>query len=165
VRHIGVLIGAAAGVVVLDVLTKLWVVERLRGDTLRLLGGALLIRESRNPGAAFGFAGGATVLFSAVAVVVAVVILRVAPRLRSRGWAVALGLVLGGAVGNLIDRVLRDPSPLRGEVVDFLDFRVWPSFNVADSGIVIGGALAVLLSLRGIEPTGANTADPVSSDT
>lgn len=147
-------------------LTKLWVVERLHDDTVRLLGGALLIRQSRNPGAAFGIAGGATVLFSAVAVVVALVIVRAAPRLRSRGWAVALGLVLGGALGNLVDRVLRDPAPFRGAVVDFIDFRVWPSFNFADSGIVVGGVLAVLLSVRGIEPTaGPDPVDAIDRDT
>lgn len=140
--------------VALDVATKVWVVERLRGDTVELLGGALLIRQSRNPGAAFGLAGGATLLFTAVALVVVAVILRTATRLRSRGWALALGLVLGGAAGNLVDRVLRSPGPLRGAVVDFIDFQVWPSFNVADSGIVVGGALAVLLSMRGIEPNG-----------
>ncbi len=164
-RYVGLLFAVSAGTVLVDVLTKLWVVERLGDDTVRLLGGALLIRQSRNPGAAFGIAGGATVLFSVVAIVVATVIVRVASRLRSRGWSIALGLVLGGALGNLIDRVLRDPSPLRGEVVDFLDFRVWPSFNFADSGIVVGGALAVLLSFRGIEPTGVDAANADSSDT
>ncbi|HVE74144.1 MAG TPA: signal peptidase II [Mycobacteriales bacterium] len=165
VRRVALLLSAAGSTLALDVLTKLWVVERLRDDTVRLLGGALLLRQSRNPGAAFGIAGGATVVFSLVAIVVVLVILRVAPRLRSRGWAVALGCVLGGALGNLIDRVFRAPSPLRGEVVDFLDFQVWPSFNIADSGIVVGGALAVFLSFRGIEPTGAATADVDSSDT
>lgn len=153
VRRVRLLLTAAAGTLTLDLLTKLWVVERLRDDTVRLAGGALLIRQTRNSGAAFGIAAGATVLFSAVAVIVAVVIVRVAPRLRSRGWALALGLVLGGALGNLVDRVLRDPAPFRGAVVDFIDLRVWPSFNVADSGIVVGGVLAVLLSIRGIEPT------------
>ena len=156
-RRVGILAAAAAAVVALDVLTKVWVVERLRGDTVELLGGALLIRQSRNPGAAFGIAGGATVLFSVVAVVVAAVIVRTAGRLRSRGWAVALGLVLGGALGNLVDRVLRDPAPFRGAVVDFIDFQVWPSFNVADSAIVVGGAIAVLLSMRGVEPTEPST--------
>jgi len=155
VRRVGLLAITALATLALDVATKVWVVERLQGDTVRLLGGALLIRQSRNPGAAFGIAGGATVLFSFVAIVVTVVIARAAPRLRSRGWALALGLVLGGALGNLVDRVLRDPAPLRGAVVDFIDFRVWPSFNVADSAIVVGGLIAVLLSLRGIEPTGA----------
>ena len=158
-RRVVLLAATAAAVLVVDVLTKLWVVERLREDTVELLGGALLLRQSRNPGAAFGIAGGATVLFTAVAVVVVVVIARAARTLHSRGWAVALGLVLGGALGNLVDRVLRDPAPFRGAVVDFIDFQVWPSFNVADSGIVLGGALAVLLSLRGVEP-----GEPVVAD-
>ena len=156
-RQVGLLAVTALGTLVADLVTKLWVVERLDGDTVRLLGGGLLLRESRNPGAAFGIAGGATVLFTVIAVVVISVIARYAPRLRSRGWAVALGLVLGGALGNLVDRVLRDPAPFRGAVVDFIDFRIWPSFNLADSGIVVGGLLAVLLSLRGIEPTGPGT--------
>ncbi len=147
----------------LDVATKLWVVERLRDDTRELLGGTLLLHQSRNPGAAFGIAGGATILFSLIAAGVIVVIVRVAPRLASRGWAGALGLVLGGALGNLVDRVLRDPAPFRGAVVDFIDFGFWPSFNVADSAIVVGGAIAVLLSLRGVEPTMTTpSADPAA---
>lgn len=129
--------------------------ERLGADTVEILGGAVEIRQSRNPGAAFGLAAGATVLFTAVAVGVAAVIIRTAPRLRSMPWAAALGLVLGGALGNLGDRLFRSPGPLRGHVVDFIDVGWWPSFNVADSGIVVGGALAVLLSMRGVDPTGS----------
>jgi signal peptidase II len=93
-------------------------------------------------------------VFTVVAVAVVVVIVRISRRLRSTAWAVSLGLLLGGASGNLIDRVLRSPGPGRGAVVDFLDFQVWPSFNVADSGIVVGGLLAVLLSFRNIEVDG-----------
>jgi signal peptidase II len=150
-----VLAVVAAAVLALDVLTKVLVVAELEGRrTLELLGGQLLIRVSRNSGAAFSFAEGATLVFTTVAVVVVVVIVRVARRLHSRGWAVSLGLLLGGASGNLVDRLLRSPGPGRGAVVDFLDFQVWPSFNVADSAIVTGGLLAVLLSLRGIEVDG-----------
>ena len=113
-------------------------------------------------GAAFSFAEGATILFSLIAVVVAVVIVRSARRMFSTGWAVALGLVLGGALGNLIDRIFRDPGFLRGGVVDFLsvlapDGRVWPVFNVADSAIVCGGILGAFLALRGIEFDGSRT--------
>lgn len=153
-RPVGLLASAALATVALDVATKVWVVERLREDTIRLFGGGLLLRQSRNPGAAFGIAGGATVLFSVIAAVVIAVIVRTAPRLRSNGWALALGLILGGATGNLVDRVLRAPGPFRGAVVDFIDLQVWPSFNVADSGIVVGGLIAALLSLRGVEPAG-----------
>ena len=153
------LLALVAGVVLaLDLATKVLVVAELEGRrTLELLGGQLLIRVSRNPGAAFSFAEGATLLFTAVAVAVVVVILRVARRLHSSGWAAALGLLLGGASGNLVDRLLRSPGPGRGAVVDFIDFQVWPSFNIADSGIVTGGLLAVLLSLRGIELDGTRT--------
>ena len=144
----------------LDIATKVWVVAELEGRrTLELLGGQLLIRVSRNPGAAFSFAEGATPLFTIIAIVVVVVVLRVARRLRSSGWAWSLGLLLGGASGNLVDRLLRSPGPGRGAVVDFLDFQVWPSFNVADSAIVTGGALAVLLSFRGIEVDGTRAAE------
>jgi signal peptidase II len=156
------LLAILAGIVLaLDLATKVLVVSELEGRrTLELLGGQLLIRVSRNSGAAFSFAEGATLLFTTVAVVVIIVIVRLAPRLRSVGWALSLGLLLGGAAGNLVDRLLRSPGPGRGAVVDFIDFQVWPSFNIADSGIVVGGLLAVLLSFRGIEIDGTRHADP-----
>lgn len=150
----------AAVVVLLDALTKHLVVEHLEHRSpVRLLGGALLLAVSRNSGAAFSFAQGATVLFTAVAVAVIVVIVRTARQLGSTGWAVSLGMLLGGATGNLADRIFRAPGPGRGAVVDFIDFRVWPVFNLADSAIVCGGLLAVLLSLRGIELDGSRKAD------
>jgi signal peptidase II len=165
-RHTARLLGAVAVVVVaLDLLTKHLVVAELEGrDPIRLLGGALLLNVSRNSGAAFSFAEGATVVFTAVAVAVIVVIVRTARRLGSSSWALSLGLLLGGAAGNLVDRLFRAPGVGRGAVVDFIDFRVWPVFNLADSAIVVGGALAVLLSMRGVELDGsrnkAGTADP-----
>lgn len=146
----------AALVLVLDVLTKVWVVAELEGQR-QLEYGQLILRVSRNPGAAFSFAEGATLLFTAVAVAVIVVIVKVSTRLRSVGWASSLGLLLGGASGNLVDRLFRSPGVGRGAVVDFLDFQVWPSFNVADSGIVVGGLLAVLLSFRNVEFDGTRT--------
>lgn len=160
-RRLGLLLAASAAVLALDVVTKVLVVARLEdpGRTVELLGGQLLLRVSRNPGAAFSFAEGATVVFTAVAIVVIVVILRVARTLRSAGWALALGLLLGGAAGNLVDRLLREPGIGRGAVVDFIDFQVWPSFNVADSAIVTGGVLAVLLSMRGVEFDGSRKVD------
>jgi signal peptidase II len=155
-RRARLLVGVAVAVLLADLGSKTLVVAELEGQrVLRLLGGALLIGVSRNPGAAFSFATGATVLFTAVAVAVIVVILRTASRLRSAAWAVSLGLLLGGASGNLLDRLFRAPGFARGAVVDFIDFRVWPVFNLADSAIVVGGALAVLLSLRGVELDGS----------
>jgi signal peptidase II len=147
------------------VLTKYLVVEHLEHrDPIRLLGGALLLAVSRNSGAAFSFAQGATVLFTAVAVAVIVVIVRTARQLGSTGWAVCLGLLLGGATGNLVDRIFRAPGPGRGAVVDFIDFRVWPVFNLADSAIVCGGLLAVLLTMRGIELDGSRKSEDPAGD-
>ena len=156
--------------VVLDLASKLVVVATIApGEDIRVLGGLLYLTQWRNVGAAFSFAEGATVLFSLIAVAVAVVIVRTARRLYSTGWAVTLGLVLGGAVGNLVDRVFRDPGFLRGGVVDFLsvfapDGRIWPVFNVADSAIVCGGILGAVLALRGIEFDGTRARDKEASE-
>jgi signal peptidase II len=151
----------AATVLLADVVSKLVVVATIPlGHDVRTLGGLLYLTQLRNVGAAFSFAEGATVLFSVVAVVVAAVIVRTARRLYSTGWAITLGLVLGGALGNLMDRIFRAPGFLRGGVVDFLsvfgpDGRVWPVFNLADSAIVCGGVLGAFLALRGIEFDGS----------
>ena len=142
--------------VVADVVTKAVVVARLEGGRpVRLLGGFLTFSVSRNSGAAFSFAQGATVVFTAVAAGVVVVIVRTLPRLRSTGWALTLGLLLGGAVGNLLDRLVRAPGIGRGAVVDFIQLPHFAVFNVADSCITVGAVLAVLLSLRGIEVDGS----------
>jgi signal peptidase II len=160
----------AAAILLTDLVTKVIVVATVEpGEDIRLLGGALYLTQLRNVGAAFSFAEGATVLFSLVAVVVAVVIVRTARRMYSTGWAVTLGLVLGGALGNLIDRIFRAPGFLRGGVVDFLsvfgpDGSVWPVFNVADTAIVCGGVLGAVLALRGIEFDGTRTKDETSAD-
>jgi signal peptidase II len=157
------LLSLAAAVLLADLISKLVVVATIGpGEDIRLLGGLLYLTQLRNVGAAFSFAEGATILFSLIAATVAVVIVRSARRMFSTGWAVALGLVLGGALGNLIDRIFRDPGFLRGGVVDFLsvlapDGRVWPVFNVADSAIVCGGVLGAFLALRGIEFDGSRT--------
>jgi signal peptidase II len=151
----------AGAVLLADLVTKLVVVATIApGEDVRVLGGLVYLTQLRNMGAAFSFAEGATILFSLIAVAVAVVIVRTARRLYSTGWAVTLGLVLGGALGNLIDRIFRDPGFLRGGVVDFVsvfapDGRIWPVFNVADSAIVCGGILGVLLALRGVEFDGS----------
>jgi signal peptidase II len=164
------LLSLAVAVLLADLVTKLVVVATIEpGEDIRLLGGALYLTNLRNTGAAFSFAEGFTVVFSLVAAIVAVVIVRSARKLFSSPWAVTLGLVLGGAVGNLIDRVFRDPGFLRGGVVDFLsvfgpDGRVFPVFNVADSAIVCGGVLGVLLALRGIEFDGSTAKDRAAAD-
>ena len=164
------LLALAAGVLLADLISKLIVVATIEpGEDIRLLGGALYLTQWRNVGAAFSFAEGATVLFSLIAVAVAVVIVRTSRRLYSTGWAIALGLVLGGALGNLIDRVFRDPGFLRGGVVDFLsvfgpDAQYVPVFNLADSAIVCGGILGALMALRGIDFDGSRARDEAAPD-
>jgi len=160
----------AAAVLLVDLVTKLVVVARIEpGEDIRVLGGGLYLTHLRNTGAAFSFAEGATVVFTLIAVAVVVVIVRSARRLFSTGWAVALALVLGGAVGNLLDRVFRDPGFLRGGVVDFISLfdpygRVWPIFNVADSAIVCGGVLGAVLAFRGVEFDGGRHASSREAD-
>ncbi|MGY1838506.1 MULTISPECIES: signal peptidase II [unclassified Modestobacter] len=160
------LLALAAAVFVLDLATKLLVVATLSDrEPLRLLGGALYLTEARNTGAAFSLAEGATIVFTLIAAVVVVVIVRVARKLYSTAWAVALALVLGGALGNLVDRVFRDPGFLRGGVVDFVSLfdpygQVWPIFNVADSAIVCGGVLGAVLAFRGVEFDGRRSDEP-----
>lgn len=157
-RRIGVLVAVAGGVLALDLASKVVAVATLEGHApIPLVDGALTLRVIRNPGAAFGVAGGLTVLFSLVAAGVVIAIIRTARRLVSTPWAVALGLLLGGALGNLVDRVFRSPGPLRGHVVDFLELPHWPVFNLADSAIVCGGLLATLLAFRGHHLDGSRT--------
>jgi signal peptidase II len=159
-RRTTLLVGLAVLVLALDVATKVAVVAELENRRqLEWLGGQLLIRVSRNPGAAFSFAENATPVFTVAAIAVIGVIVRLSTRVRSLGWAVSLGLLLSGAAGNLVDRLFRSPGPGRGAVVDFIDFQVWPSFNVADSAIVVGGLLAVLMSFRNISLDGTRTPD------
>jgi signal peptidase II len=153
-------IALAALVLIADIISKIVVVATLSDRMpVRLLGGSLYLLETRNSGAAFSLGQGAaaaTLLFTAIAIVVVVVIIRMASRLRSAGWAIALGLILGGALGNLSDRLVRSPGVGRGHVVDWIsvfssDGSKWPIFNLADSAISCGAVLAVLLALRGVE--------------
>jgi signal peptidase II len=146
----------AALVLVADVISKLIVVAKLsdRGP-VRVIPHVLTLVLTRNAGAAFSIGTGQTIVFSVVALGVVVVIARTARSLVSRGWAIALGLLLGGALGNLSDRVFRSPGVLRGHVVDWIELPHWPVFNLADSAIVVGGVLAVLLATRGVELDGS----------
>lgn len=159
-RLLSLLFGIATVLLALDVITKSLAVAYLSGEPpVKLLGGSLYLVLFRNPGAAFSLATGLTWLLALLAIVVVGVIIWLAPKLRSTGWAVGIGLVLGGACGNLVDRIFREPAPLRGHVIDFLsvfapDGSVWPVFNLADSGIVCGGILVVVLSLLGYDYDG-----------
>ena len=154
-RRIYVFAAVAATVYAIDVVSKIVVVEDLTDhQPISVLGGLVTLRLTRNPGAAFSTATGYTVLLTLVAIGVVICVTRLAARLGSTVWAVALGLLLGGALGNLTDRIFRSPGPLRGHVVDFLELPHWPIFNLADSAIVLGAVLITLQSLRGVHLDG-----------
>ena len=154
-RHVGLFAVVCVVAYLTDVVTKAIAVETLRGhDPVEVIPGVLSLTYTTNAGAAFGLATGLTIGLSLVALVVVAVVIRMATRLRDPIWAVALGLLLAGALGNLTDRVFRDPGVLRGHVVDFIELPNWPVFNVADMCITSAAVLVVIQSLRGIGPEG-----------
>lgn len=146
------LYATAALVYALDRVTK-WLVEaHLAGrPPIEVISGVFQLRYTTNPGGAFGLFGGQVWLFVTMSAVVLVVVVLASRDLPGRASAIGLGLVLAGAVGNLTDRLVRGPG-FSGEVVDFLDFHVWPVFNVADAAIVAGAATLLLLGFRRKEP-------------
>ena len=160
-RRIALFAGVALFALTLDVVSKVIVVAHLGGarPPVRILGGAVYLDIARNSGAAFSLGTGFTVILTILALAVVAIILRTASRVRSIGWAVALGLVLGGALGNLVDRIFREPGVGRGHVVDWISLfgpygAHWPIFNLADSAICCGAGLAAVLATAGIELDG-----------
>ena len=162
------LVVAVAGLLV-DLGSKQLAVQELTGKPpVEVLGSFLTLRLIRNPGAAFSAGASVTPVISVVAIVATVVVVWFALRVRHRGWAVALGLLLAGVSGNLVDRLFRAPGPLRGHVVDFFALPNWPIFNVADICIDLAGALFVLLLFRGVRLDGTRHQDdegPAASPT
>jgi signal peptidase II len=163
---VATLLVTAVLVVAADQVTKQWALDTLSrdGTPREVLAGWLQFRLVFNPGAAFNMATGTTWIFTLIATAVAVVILRVSSRLGSRGWAVALGLLLGGAVGNLVDRLTRPPGFAHGHVVDFIEYLRFPVidfpvFNVADSCITTAAVLIALLGFLGIALDGSRVVD------
>ncbi len=163
-RLLGVTLAVAALVIVLDQLSKAWAIANLRNQPpVKILGEWLQLNYTENTGAAFSLGAGFTVIFSLLAVVVAAVIVRTASKLGSVGWAIALGGLLGGALGNLIDRLTRQPGVGRGFVVDFIQLPHWPVFNVADMSIVGSAVLMVILAFRGVEVDGRRSVSDAGS--
>jgi signal peptidase II len=134
-----------------DFLTKNFALSHFQSPQ-KILGTFLQFTLVRNPGAAFSFATGATVLFTFFALAVGMVIIRYAPVVTSKGWALVGSLVLGGVLGNLTDRFFRAPGFFRGYVIDWIQLPHWPVFNVADSCIVIAACIATVLTARNISP-------------
>jgi lipoprotein signal peptidase len=178
-RRVGLLLGVAALIVVADIVTKSIAVAHIREYSyIHVIGTLLMLTLTRNGGAAFNIGGTSmTIVFTAIAAGVIIYILRASRHLRSVGWAITLGLLLGGATGNLVDRIFRAPAPFRGDVVDWIELPHWPVFNLADSAIVCAGCVVVLLVLRGVRldgtravrdeeiPATGQSADPPQPDT
>jgi len=136
----------------LDFVTKAWALSSFASEPKKILGTFLQFTLIKNSGAAFNFATGFSLLFTLVAVVVVVGVSYFAPRITSRGWLTALGLLLGGVLGNLTDRIFRSPEFFQGHVIDWIQIPHWPVFNLADSAISIAALLAFILTLRNVPP-------------
>ncbi|PJJ55084.1 signal peptidase II [Compostimonas suwonensis] len=162
-----VLAVVAVGVFVTDQVAKYLVVENLTlGEQVNVLGEALQLRFVKNPGAAFGLGSGMTWIFSIAAIAVMVLIIWFARRIRSIGWAILFGLLLGGILGNLTDRLTREPGFGVGHVVDFI-YTPWmlPAiYNCADIAIVSSMGLFIILTIRGVGLDGTRVARSKGTD-
>ncbi|GAB2644333.1 signal peptidase II [Gordonia jinhuaensis] len=165
VRPVVALLVVALIILVADIVTKTIVVATIDPmHPVSIIGDTVTFTLIRNSGAAFSMATGYTWILTLVAVAVVIGIVRFSKRLRSGWWALGLGLVLGGAMGNLVDRLFRSPGPLRGHVVDFISVGWWPVFNVADSAVVCGAILMVILTLFGVDIDGRSHGGPGEHD-
>jgi len=147
--------GVAVLVWALDQATKSAAVAWLGDDSVTIVPDVFWLTLTRNAGAAFSTGTGYTAALSLVALGVVVVVLRMARKLQDRWWALGLGLLLGGALGNVTDRLLREPAPLRGHVVDFLHLTHWPVFNVADIALTFAAITIILRTWRGVSMDGS----------
>lgn len=151
-RRLRLLLSVAAVVLILDIVTKVLAVRLLTPEQpVSIIGDTVTWRLVRNSGAAFSMATGYTWVLTLIATGVVIGIAWMGRRLVSPWWALGLGMILGGALGNLVDRFFRSPGPLQGHVVDFVSIGWWPVFNVADPAVVGGAILLVVLSLFGFD--------------
>jgi signal peptidase II len=164
--RLALVLGVAAAVVLADLVTKIIVVARLENhEPIELLGGFLTLDVTRNSGAAFSIGTGYTFVFPIIAIVVMVVVVRQARKLTSTAWAITLGALLGGALGNVVCRVFREPGVLRGHVVDWIELPHYPVFNLADSAITLAGISIVVLTVMGIGFDGKRHSSKTDDDT
>jgi signal peptidase II len=138
-----------------DLGTKQWAMAALADGDVSVLGDWFTLHLTFNPGAAFSTGTGFTIVFTCLAMVAVAVVLWLSRRVASAGWAVALGFLLGGVGGNLTDRIVREPEPFHGHVVDFLMLPNWPVFNVADICINVAAGLIILQTFRGVALDGS----------
>ncbi len=147
--------GVALAAYATDLGTKEWALRALADGDVAVLGDWFVLHLTFNPGAAFSTGAQFTIVFTGLAIVAVAVVLWLSRRLGSTLWACALGVLLGGVAGNLTDRLVRDPEPFRGHVVDFLMLPNWPVFNVADICINVAAGLIILQTFRGVALDGS----------
>lgn len=135
-----------------DFATKQWAVSAFDAQPQKILGELLSFTLVRNPGAAFSFATGFSIFFALLALAVVAAVVYYAKQITSSGWQLTAGLLLGGVLGNLTDRIFREPGWLSGHVIDWIQIPNWPVFNLADCAIVTAAAISVALTLRNIPP-------------
>ena len=135
-----------------DFVTKTWALSTFSATPKSIIGNLLQFTLIKNSGAAFSLATGFTILFSLLALAVVVTVISYASRITSHGWQWTTGLLLGGVLGNLTDRIFREPSFLNGHVIDWIQIPNWPVFNIADMAISTAAALAFVLTMRNIPP-------------
>lgn len=156
------MLALAAVVYLADRLTKMWALNSLVPGVRRpWLGEVLQLHLIFNPGAAFSFGTSATWVFTLIQAGVSIAIIVLAARLRTWPWVMGAGLALGGASGNLTDRLTREPGFGVGHVVDFLELPRWPIFNIADAAIVTAAAVVAFATMRGVSAFGG---PPSASD-
>ena len=129
-------------------------------EPIKIIGSFFQLTFVRNSGAAFSLATNATLFLSLFGIIVLMAIIYFAPQITSKGWSVVLGLVMGGILGNLMDRIFREPGFLRGHVIDWMQLPNWPIFNIADSAIVCAAVLSVVLTGRNISPITKKNVQP-----
>lgn len=155
-----VMLAIAVVIVIADQITKVLAVATLEGEQpVRIAGDTVRLLLLRNPGAAFSMGTEFTAVLSVVATIVVAGLLWFSRRIHSRWWAWGLGLILGGAAGNLVDRYFRAPGILQGHVVDFVSVGWWPVFNVADSCLVAGVIVVAVAVFKGVDYDGSLTSD------
>jgi signal peptidase II len=135
-----------------DFVTKTWALSTFSATPKSIIGNLLQFTLIKNSGAAFSLATGFTILFSLLALAVVVTVISYASRITSHGWQWTTGLLLGGVLGNLTDRIFREPSFLNGHVIDWIQIPNWPVFNIADMAISTAAAIAFVLTMRNIPP-------------
>ncbi len=136
----------------IDFATKTWALNSLDLQPRKVIGSLLQLTLVKNSGAAFSIATGFTFFFSLLALAVVLAVTYFAPRITSGGWQISIGLLLGGVLGNLTDRIFREPAFFSGHVIDWIQIPHWPVFNIADSAISVAALIAFILSLRNIPP-------------